>query len=443
VRRRLLISTLVAVSIALILLGVPLSVAVRSLLTRGAFDVLQGEVEQAQVVLDRNAQTVTDAEAILGLLERQSGHRFTLLRRDGIVVVDTGDDPAPPGSQAVSPDLQSARATNGVGLHRNDTTVAVSLPVVVGDARLILRAAAPSTALERQIRQAWLAIAGLGVTALGGAAIVAMLLGRRLAAPLEALAESARRLGDGDFSARAPRSGLPETDDVAEALDATADRLGALVARSQSFGADASHQLRTPLTALRLDIESLEVSGADPELVAAAMAETDRLESTIDELLALAEAPRSEEFVDLARLASARLDAWQALARAEGRRVVFEGGGGVALVQARAAALGQCLQVLLDNALLHGDGTITVSVDAVPGGVRLCVADEGPGFPPRQGPPGASRSSGRGLPLARSLVEAEGGRLQIGSPQHGAIVCLLLPGASTGPLASRTASSPA
>ena len=429
-RRRLLISTLAAALLALILLGLPLSVAVGTLLTRGAYDVLQGEAEQAQVVLDRNARTTADAAVILGDITARSGHRFTLLDRSGIVVVDTGDEPAPPGSQAMSPDLEAARASNGVGYHRGPQSVAVSLPVVVGDARLILRVASASSGLERQIRQAWLAIGGLGLTALGGAALVAVFQGRRLAAPLEELAQSARRLGDGDFSARAPRTGVPETDDVAAALDMTADRLGTMVARTRSFGADASHQLRTPLTALRLDIEALEASGADQELTDAAMAETDRLEATIDELLALAEAPRTEETVDVSRLAATRLDAWEALARAQGRRVAFEGAP-VAPVQVRAAALGQCLQVLLDNALLHGDGTITVSVDDIPGGVRLCVADEGPGFPPRQLPLGHAEQGGRGLALARSLVEAEGGRLQIGRPQHGAIVCLLLPAASS------------
>lgn len=427
-RRRLLVSTLAAAGLALVLLGLPLSVAVRSVLTRSAFDVLQGEAEQAQVVLDRNAATTEDAGAILALFTQRSGHRFTLLDRSGIVVVDTGPDPAPPGAQAMSPDLQQARTTNGAGYHRSDSTVAVSLPVVVSDARLLLRVASTSDPLDRQIKQAWLAMTGLALTALAGAALVAVYQGRRIARPLEELADSARRLGDGDFSARAPRSGIPETDDVAAALDTTADRLGTMVARSRSFGADASHQLRTPLTALQLDIEALAASGADPQLVAAAMDETDRLEATIDELLTLAEAPRSEEFVDLGRLAATRLDAWQSLARAQGRTVVFEGAP-TRLVQARAAALGQCLQVLLDNALVHGDGTITVSIDDVAGGVRLCVADEGPGFPPLQGPPDAGRQGGRGLALARSLVEAEGGRLQIGRPQHGALVCLLLPSA--------------
>lgn len=431
-RRRLLVSTLAAAGLALVLLGLPLSVAVRSLLTRSAFDVLQGEAEQAQVVLDQSASDSGDAGTILALFEQRSTHRFTLLDRSGVVVVDTGPNPAPPGSQAMSPDLQAARASNGAGYHRGEAAVAVSIPVVVGDARLILRVASTATSLERQIKQAWAAIGGLAFTALGGAALVAVFQGRRIARPLEELADSARRLGDGDFSARAPRSGLEEADDVAAALDTTADRLGTMVARSRSFGADASHQLRTPLTALRLDIEALEASGADPQLITAAMGETDRLEATIAELLTLAEAPRTDELVNLGRLAAARLDAWQALARADGRRVVFRGAA-VPPVQARAAALGQCLQVLLDNALVHGGGTITVSVDAVEGGVRLCVADEGPGFPPRQGPPEADRHTGRGLALARSLVEAEGGRLQIGQPAAGALVCLLLPAASAAP----------
>ncbi|HVM14928.1 MAG TPA: HAMP domain-containing sensor histidine kinase, partial [Egibacteraceae bacterium] len=268
--------------------------------------------------------------------------------------------------------------------------------------------------------------------------------GRRLAAPLETLAASARRLGDGDFSARAPRSGLPEADDVASALDRTAGRLASMLERSRSFSADASHQLRTPLTALRLDLEALDsaisegrVEGA-VALLAAATAEADRLEATIDELLTLADAPHGSEAVDLSALVAERLDAWQALARAQQRRVVVQRGDAPP-VRARAAAVGQCLQVLLDNALAHGRGTITVVVGAVergPGeqaGARLCVADEGPGLPREVASQMAgdrrSRGSGRGLALARSLIEAEGGRLRAGSDGPGAMVCLLLPAA--------------
>src|SRR5690606_23001431 len=124
-----------------------------------------------------------------------------------------------------------------------------------------------------------------------------------------------------------------------------------------------------------------------------------------------------------ATLAEERLDAWTALARAEGRQVRLEADP-VPLVRARSAAVGQCLQVLLDNALEHGEGTITVRVSSMSpptggerGWVRLCVSDEGPGFADDSEP-------GRGLRLARSLIQAEGGRIKIERP---ATVCLLLP----------------
>lgn len=428
-RRRLLWSTLAAVGVALVLLGLPLVVAVRSLLTAATFDGLQSEAEQVQVVLEQQASSVADAERILVNLAERRSERFTLLTPDGVVVIDSGPDRLPTGAVAMSPDVLEARQSPGAGFIRAAGFVAASVPARLGGEPLLLRVQASDTDLRREIREAWTAIAGLALTALAAAATLALWQGRRLARPLEALAESARRLGDGDFSARAPRSGLPEADDVATALDTTADRLGTMLQRSRSFGADASHQLRTPLTALRLDVEALAATGADAGLVDAALVETDRLEATIDELLTLAQPPAGEELVDLARLASARLDAWQALARAEGRQVVLDARPATP-VRARAAAVGQSLQVLLDNALLHGDGTITVAVAEVPGpGVRLCVADDGPGFPEAD-VTSADGARGRGLPLARSLVEAEGGRLFVERPARGALVCLLFPAMS-------------
>jgi signal transduction histidine kinase len=230
----------------------------------------------------------------------------------------------------------------------------------------------------------------------------------------------------------------------------TAERLGTMLQRSRSFSADASHQLRTPLTALRLDLEALEAQGRDPELVAAAMKEADRLESTIDELLTLSEAPADDRLSDVGTVAAERLDAWQSLARAAGREVVLDSSP-VPPVRARPGAVGQCLQVLLDNALEHGAGTITVSVQPVSAGggvgltgdgrdtrwVRLCVADEGPGIPAerREGllSGRADAATGRGLALARQLVEAEGGRLTLERASPGAVLCLLVPAATSGP----------
>lgn len=288
-------------------------------------------------------------------------------------------------------------------------------------------------------RRAWLVIVGLGSLVLAVAAGAALVQGHRLARPLEALAGAARRLADGDFTSSAPRSGLPEPDQIADALDHTAGRLGSTLDRSRTAAADASHQLRTPLTALHLELEALAASGADPERVAAAMRQAERLQATVDEFLELTTLERPTLRVDLAEVVDARVAAWAPAAAARGRQVRLDVSP-VPPVRVRPEAVGQALQVLLDNALQHGRGTIRVRVapsaarDARPdaGGVRLTVLDEGPGIGPhalraleqRAGPPGH-----RGLALARSLVEAEGGRLVVESLSGATAASLILPSA--------------
>jgi len=431
-----------------ILLGAPLAVAFEVLVTRRALDALQQQANGIQAVLNQQDNPSARSAVLLRMAEN------TDLR---LILLDSGADDSAllTDSRRGQPlprfddDVETATETGDIGRAHQEGTLAVSIPVRAGGVRQILRALQDDRELRGEIHSAWRSIAALAVLALGVATMAALWQGRRLARPLEALAASARRLGDGDFSARAPRSGLPEPDDVAAALDTTATRLAAMLERSRSFSADASHQLRTPLTALRLDLEALEATGADPVLVAAAVAEADRLEATITELLTLTEAPGGGEDLDLAALVLDRVDAWRALARAEGREVQLSIPV-VPRVEARAAALGQSLQVLLDNALDHGTGTVTVSVRQVAGGVRLCVGDEGPGIPADReldlfdrapvpvaaavagGESTTLAHAGRGLPLARSLVEAEGGRIFLERARPGAIICLLLPLASGG-----------
>jgi signal transduction histidine kinase len=429
VRRRLLASTLVATAVGVLLLGVPLGVAVRSLLTQQALDSLQREAEQAQVLVSRQ-ESLQVAALLLTAVAGETGARLTLVDQSGplAVQIDTGGPPDDDVFFALRTDVDAARG-GGVGRAVAPGILAVTVPVRAPGVQQVVRAARTDDALRESVRRAWLQLAGLAGVALALAGALAAWQARRLGAPLEALAASARALGEGDFSVRAPRSGLPEPDDVAEALDATADRLAELVARSRSFGADASHQLRTPLTALRLQLESMEMSG-DLRFLGEALAEVDRLDATIDELLALGAPETAREAVDLEALVTERLGAWQALARSQGRRVAVQAVP-VPRVRARPAAIGQSVQVLLDNALEHGDGTITVSIHPVAGGVRLCVGDEGPGLPEdlriAAAPSDRDGGRGRGLPMARSLVEAEGGRLHVEHPPAGGLVCLLLP----------------
>lgn len=444
-RRRLLLSTLAAVAVALLLLGLPLGFALAQVLQQRALDELQRQAEQVQVLVQEQAVSLSDVATILDAFARQSGTRLTLLDRSpgGVIRIDTGgqvDDEVFAGTDA---DLAQA-AAGQVGRVAVDGMLAVTVPVRGdGAGQQLVRASRSDAGLAAEVRRAWLAIAGLGAVALGAAVLVARRQGERLATPVERLVASAAALGDGDFSARGQPTGVPEVDQVALALDVTATRLGALVARSQSFGADASHQLRTPLTALRLQLDAL-AAAREPDEVAravdAAQAEADRLESTIAELITLT-TPGAETVppLDLARVAHERAEACRALAQAQGREVVVHAEPSPP-VPMRVAAIGQALQVLLDNALAHGRGTITVVVQPVPGGVRLGVADEGRGLPPQPPPPAIAGPGnprrdgrGRGLPLAAALVEAEGGRLVVEQPSHGAFVSLLLPNRRVAP----------
>jgi signal transduction histidine kinase len=257
--------------------------------------------------------------------------------------------------------------------------------------------------------------------------IFLMLTLRRLARPIDALAYAAERLGAGDFSVRSEASGLPEVDKVTSAFNTTAERLGDLVARERAFTADASHQLRTPMTGLRLRLErALYIPGADSE---AALEESigmlDHLESTVEGLLSLARDDRTpREPLDVVPLVSDIATRFRRDLLTRGRELVIKSDDDMPMVPASPVAIGQILDVLLANASIHGAGTVTVQIRDVVGAVSIEVSDQGPGvtgdteriFVRRSE---SAKGYGIGLALARSLATAEGGRLVLqGSGQN-------------------------
>ncbi len=296
----------------------------------------------------------------------------------------------------------------------------VAQPVTRGE-RVVgaVRASAPLSVVTDRTRGAFIRMAIAASAAIAIAGMVALWQSRRLARPVARLAETATSLGDGDFTVREEQSGVPEVDAVSHALGLTAERLDRMLQRERAFSADASHQLRTPLTSLRVTLEAAEL---DPEAdrvaaIGTALDEVDRLDRTIEDLVALArEVPAGEPHTDLVRVLSDFAADWRGRSEELGRPLAVVLPEDLPEVRASDRALRQILDVLVDNAIHHGAGTITVRARSARPGAVVEVTDTGAGIagdPARIFDRRVSNAgrSGIGLALARSLAEAEGGRL--------------------------------
>ena len=238
---------------------------------------------------------------------------------------------------------------------------------------------------------------------------------------------------------QAPAAGIEEIDAAGSALTRTAERLGELVGRERAFSADASHQLRTPLTGLRLRLETALDGGGDLRpAVVGALEITDRLERTVDELLALdRDAPSARTPADLPALLAELCDGWQGPLGEAGRTLRLSVPPALPRTSASAAATRQILDVLLANASRHGAGAVTVTAREADTAVAVDVADEGAGVRiPAEALFGrrTDRAAGHGigLALARALAEAEGGRLVLTRAGPAPVFTLLLPATGAG-----------
>jgi signal transduction histidine kinase len=324
----------------------------------------------------------------------------------------------------------------------DDGEFVVAVPVFDGDRRVgVLRASREEADAVERVGVTWAVMLVLGVAAVVGSRLVARRLAVRLSAPLEVLAEDATRLGEGDFTVSEPapdgrRAPVPEIAAVHRSLAVTATRLDALLTRERAFSAEASHQLRTPLAGLRLRLEeAASLPPGSPPAAAAldgALEAADRLDRTVGELLRLAREPagaRREE-LDVDELVDRVVAEARADGVPEGRSIAARAEDGDLHARASAAAVRQILAVLVENALVHGAGQVTLTArDAAPA-VAVDVADEGTLaldeatlFTSRAGD---REGHGIGLALARRLAEAQGGRLRLRSSTP-TTVTLLLP----------------
>ena len=266
-------------------------------------------------------------------------------------------------------------------------------------------------------------IAALMVGAAGMAAWLAAVLAVRMARPVEELAEAAGRLGAGDPRPLGRRYGVAELDQVADGLDSSARRLSSLLAADRELAVDASHQLRTPLTALSMRLEEMIAAADDPNVVreegSAALAQAERLADVVSQLLSPARraTAASAELTGIDEIVQQQVVEWEPAFRRARRKLVVIGVRGLQ-AHVTPGGLAQVLATLLDNALMHGGGTVTIQTSQNARSVVIEVRDEGKGVPSdlvsrifERSVSGRPEGTGLGLALARTMAAADGGRV--------------------------------
>jgi signal transduction histidine kinase len=439
--------------LAIVALEVPLATSVS--------DRVDAEVRsQARAQADLVAATVAD---MLGT--RRRGQRERVVEagassaRGRVIVVDRrgrllADSEATllGTSYAARPEIrvalggrsdQRVRSSQSLGRALLATTVPI-----LGNGRPVgaVRVTQSVEAVDRAVRRAWLGLALIGLVVLGVGLLAGSLIAGAITRPLRRLDRAARRVAEGDLAVRVGVEGSSEQRSLGRTFNLMTERLERLVRSQRLFVADASHQLRTPLTGVRLRMEAVQGSRLDPEAagdVERALAELDRLSQMITELLELSRAGERDaagELLALDDVAWRAAQRWEATAAERGQRVTAAGPGGGSSWIARADA-DRIVDALVENALLYSPpgGEVELAVD----GTTLAVRDRGAGLAPgeedevferfhrgsagRQGIPG----SGLGLPIARELARRWGGDVTLAArPGGGAIAELALPAAA-------------
>ncbi|GAA2451706.1 ATP-binding protein [Streptomyces glaucus] len=393
-RRRLIQSTLAVVLVVIAVFGVSLVVVESRTISSSAQERVELEAARLASIVDSRllgAGTV-DADVLRGQVARG---RYAVIRIPGQRPIEVGDKPRG-------------------GVIRGEATGEEGEQVVVEE---------PRSAVTREVGRTLVIIALVALLAVVAAVLLAVRQANRLASPLTDLAETAERLGSGDPRPRHKRYGVPELDRVADVLDASAERIARMLTAERRLAADASHQLRTPLTALSMRLEEITLTD-DPDTVkeeaTIALSQVERLTDVVQRLLTNSRDPRNGSAVtfDLDEVIQQQIAEWRPAYRSAGRAIVCSGKRHLHAV-GTPGAVAQVLAALIENSLMHGGGTVALRTRVTGNQAVVEVADEGPGVPADLGARIFERtisghnSTGIGLAVARDLAEADGGRLEL------------------------------
>ncbi|MBM3668247.1 MAG: HAMP domain-containing histidine kinase [Actinobacteria bacterium] len=442
-RARLLAAFAYALLVVIVALEVPLA---SNLDSRVRAEVEADSATQAQVV----AASVTDQLSLPARLNRVSaqasqrlGGRVFIVDGRGRLLADSSGLETKGSIFASESHPPLLRALNGEiaqGTHEPDTDeLSTAVPIVRGGRTIgALEVEQSLDAVNREVREDVLALVAIGLLALALGLGVAWILAGSIARPLHSLAAAARRMAGGDLDARAPTTGSSEQVDVATAFNEMADRLGSVLESQRAFVADASHQLRTPLTGLRLRLEAAAAKspGDAQSDLEAADRETERLSQVIDDLLDLAssEEPSEGGSASLERAAADAESRWRDPADDSGRRLQLCEAPDVA-VRAGPRDLALILDNLIENAIKYSPRGSTIRIEwaaddccaslrVLSGGDPLGEEERERAFERfyRGGSSRRKPGTGLGLPVVAALARRAGGSAEIGNRDEGGVV---------------------
>lgn len=410
----------------LVVVIVGLSVPFAATLSRRLVGELGARVEReafavAAAVEDQFERRDTSAlQALVESLSSQIGGRVLLTDTAGTLVADSLQPPGPtPPSYASRPEIARALAGFPTWEVRASGTLGYDLLVSAvpirsrGSVLGTVRVSYPMSQVKGAIHRAYWFLAAVGAATFAIGLLFAWWLGGRAARPLKSAALVARRVASGDLDARVPEQGPPEVRELAHDVNLMTNRLADLLRANREFAANASHQLRTPLAALRLSLEeATEMKDPRAELEHS-IRQTDRLSAAIDALLQLGESrERGTAGVELGEVAALAVTGLGP----GGPEVEIKGGG---IIRGDPERVRQVASNLLDNARRYARAWIRVSVATRGDRVQLAVEDDGPGVPPEErqrvfdrfhrGKNPTGTGSGLGLAVVRELAQADGG----------------------------------
>lgn len=435
--RRLVVSYLVVTVIVLVILEIPLGIVYQ----QREVDQLTNDAERDATVLASlyedalEGEVAPDPQTAVDYASR-TGARVVVTDSRGISIIDTAPDIAANRDFSTREEIATALGGDRAnGTRRSDTLntdlLYVAVPVASGgNVWGAVRVTLDAHEVNERVTRFWLGLGAVALVVLAVMTAIGWAVARSVTRPVRKLQAAANRFAQGELSAtdgddRAP----PELRELEAALNTMAGRLDAMLQQQRSFVADASHQLRTPLTAIRLRLENLHSATPDEagqRDIEASIAETTRLAELVEDLLKLARAERTPQLtaIDLTQTVRERVDVWTAVAEEQSVTLSFDTEATRLPVTAVEGGLEQMLDNVIDNAITAASegGSVAVAIEPGADHHTVTVSDTGPGLDDAQKGRAFDRfwrggtdtgGTGLGLPIVKTLAEAAGGTVSL------------------------------